>query len=253
MNELFNLTNKIALVTGGSRGIGKQIVKTYAAQGATVIIASRNINDCQKVAEEVIQAGGNAMAISCDMANLEDIANMYKQIEDEFGKLDILVNNAGVSITKPSIEVTKEDWNTMFDINIRGVFFSCQEAAKIMIKQQKGKIINVSSIGGIKTFKRIAPYGASNAAVLHLTKSLASDWTRYGIIVNGIAPGLISTDINTEEVSDEKLLQKMLKMIPLRHLGQPSDIATMALYLGSDASNFLTGQTISIDGGVTSE
>ena len=125
MNELFNLTNKIALVTGGSRGIGKQIVKTYAAQGATVIIASRNINDCQKVAEEVIQAGGNAMAISCDMANLEDIANMYKQIEDEFGKLDILVNNAGVSITKPSIEVTKEDWNTMFDINIRGVFFVC--------------------------------------------------------------------------------------------------------------------------------
>lgn len=253
MNELFNLTNKIALVTGGSRGIGKQIVKTYAAQGATVIIASRNINDCQKVAEEVIQAGGNAMAISCDMANLEDIANMYKQIEDEFGKLDILVNNAGVSITKPSIEVTKEDWNTMFDINIRGVFFSCQEAAKIMIKQQKGKIINVSSIGGIKTFKRIAPYGASKAAVIHLTKSLASEWARYGIIVNGIAPGLISTDINTEEVSDEKLLQKMLKMIPLRHLGQPSDIATMALYLGSDASNFLTGQTISIDGGVTSE
>jgi len=253
LNELFNLTNKIALVTGGSRGIGKQIVKTYAAQGATVIIASRNINDCQKVAEEVIQAGGNAMAISCDMANLEDIANMYKQIEDEFGKLDILVNNAGVSITKPSIEVTKEDWNTMFDINIRGVFFSCQEAAKIMIKQQKGKIINVSSIGGIKTFKRIAPYGASKAAVIHLTKSLASEWARYGIIVNGIAPGLISTDINTEEVSDEKLLQKMLKMIPLRHLGQPSDIATMALYLGSDASNFLTGQTISIDGGVTSE
>ena len=253
MNELFNLTDKIALITGGSRGIGKQIVKTYAAQGATVIIASRNINDCQKVAEEVIQAGGNAMAISCDMANLEDIAIMYKQIEDEFGELDILVNNAGVSITKPSIEVTKEDWNTMFDINIRGLFFSCQEAAKIMIKQEKGKIINVSSIGGIKTFKRIAPYGASKAAVIHLTKSLASEWARYGIFVNGIAPGLISTDINTEEVSDEKLLQKMLKMIPLRHLGQPSDIAAMALYLASDASNFMTGQTISIDGGVTSE
>ena len=253
MNELFNLTDKIALITGGSRGIGKQIVKTYAAQGATVIIASRNINDCQKVAEEVIKAGGNAMAISCDMANLEDIAIMYKQIEDEFGELNILVNNAGVSITKPSIEVTKEDWNTMFDINIRGLFFSCQEAAKIMIKQEKGKIINVSSIGGIKTFKRIAPYGASKAAVIHLTKSLASEWARYGIFVNGIAPGLISTDINTEEISDEKLLQKMLRMIPLRHLGQPSDIAAMALYLASDASNFMTGQTISIDGGVTSE
>jgi NAD(P)-dependent dehydrogenase (short-subunit alcohol dehydrogenase family) len=253
LNHLFDLTDKIALITGGSRGIGKQIVKTYAAQGAAVIIASRNVEDCHKVAQEVTQEGGKAMAIRCDMANLDDIANMFKQIVDTFGKLDILVNNAGVSITKPSIEITKEDWDTMFDINIKGLFFSCQEAAKIMIEQGKGKIINVSSIGGIKTFKRIAPYGASKAAVIHLTKSLASEWARHGIFVNGIAPGLISTDINTEEIADEKLLQKMLKMIPLRHLGQPSDIATMALYLGCDASNFMTGQTISIDGGVTSE
>jgi NAD(P)-dependent dehydrogenase (short-subunit alcohol dehydrogenase family) len=253
LNHLFDLTDKIALITGGSRGIGKQIVKTYAAQGAAVIIASRNVEDCHKVAQEVTQEGGKAMAIRCDMANLDDIANMFKQIVDTFGKLDILVNNAGVSITKPSIEITKEDWDTMFDINIKGLFFSCQEAAKIMIEQGKGKMINVSSIGGIKTFKRIAPYGASKAAVIHLTKSLASEWARHGIFVNGIAPGLISTDINTEEIADEKLLQKMLKMIPLRHLGQPSDIATMALYLGCDASNFMTGQTISIDGGVTSE
>lgn len=253
MNHLFDLTEKIALITGGSRGIGKQIVKTYAAQGATVIIASRNADDCNKIAQEVMQEGGKAMAIRCDLANLDDIANMYKQVVDAFGKLDILVNNAGVSITKPSINITKEDWDTTFDINSRGLFFSCQEAAKIMIEQGKGKIINVSSIGGIKTFKRIAPYGASKAAVIHLTKSLASEWARYGILVNGIAPGLISTDINTEEIADERLLQKMLKMIPLRHLGQPSDIAAMALYLGSDVSNFMTGQTISIDGGVTSE
>ncbi|WP_209120998.1 SDR family NAD(P)-dependent oxidoreductase [Alkalihalobacillus sp. BA299] len=253
MDHLFNLNDKIALITGGSRGIGKQIVKTYARQGAAVVIASRNINDCNNVAEEVINEGGKAMAIKCDMANLDDITNMFKSIVDTFGQLDILVNNAGVSITKPSVEVTSKEWDTMFDINIKGLFFACQEAAKIMIEQGQGRIINISSIGGIKTFKRIAPYGASKAAVIHLTKSLASEWARHGILVNGIAPGLISTDINTEEVGDEKLLQKMLQMIPLRHLGEPSDIATMALVLASDASNFMTGQTISIDGGVTSE
>ncbi|OLO26596.1 hypothetical protein BTR23_22495 [Alkalihalophilus pseudofirmus] len=253
MDHLFNLKDKIALVTGGSRGIGKQIVRTYAKQGATVVIASRNIDDCNKVAEEIINDGGKAMAIRCDMANLEDITNMFQLINDTFGQLDILVNNAGVSITKPSVEITSQDWDTMFDINIKGLFFACQEAAKIMINQGQGRIINISSIGGIKTFKRIAPYGASKAAVIHLTKSLASEWARYGILVNGIAPGLISTDINTEEVGNEKLLQKMLQMIPLRHLGEPTDIAVIALVLASEASKFMTGQTISIDGGVTSE
>ncbi|MGE7781651.1 SDR family NAD(P)-dependent oxidoreductase [Peribacillus sp. NPDC097264] len=251
--ELLDLTGKIALITGGSRGIGKEIVKTYAAQGATVVIASRNLDDCKKVAHEITQEDGKAMALRCDMANLDDVTNLFKVIMDTFGKLDILVNNAGVSITKPSLEVTGENWDMQFDINIKGLFFACQEAAKIMKEQKQGKIINISSAGGIKTFKRIAPYGASKAAVIHLTKSLASEWARYGILVNGIAPGLISTDINTEQIGDEELVGKMLNMIPLRRLGQPSDIATMSLFLASDASNFITGQTICIDGGVTAE
>jgi NAD(P)-dependent dehydrogenase (short-subunit alcohol dehydrogenase family) len=253
LDQLFDLTGKVAIVTGGSRGIGKQIVETYAEQGAIVVIASRNLNDCNLVANEVINKGGKAMALSCDMGNLDEIQTMYKNVVEEFGQLDIVVNNAALSITKPSIEVTREDWDSTFNVNIRGLFFSCQEAAKIMIEQGGGKIINVSSIGGIKTFKRIAPYAASKAAVIHLTKSLASEWARHGIFVNGIAPGLISTDINTEELSDEKLLQKMLKMIPLRKLGHPTDISMMALYLASEVSNFMTGQTISIDGGVTAE
>jgi NAD(P)-dependent dehydrogenase (short-subunit alcohol dehydrogenase family) len=253
MDQLFDLTGKVALITGGSRGIGKQIVETFAEQGATVVIASRNIDDCNREAEIVIQKGGKAMATQCDIANLDQITELFNKVEGEFGQLDILVNNAGLSITKPSIEITSQDWDTMFNVNIKGLFFACQEAAKIMIKQGRGKIINVSSIGGIKTFKRIAPYGASKAAVIHLTRSLASEWAQNGILVNGIAPGLISTDINTEEIGDEKLLQKMLNMIPLRRLGQTNDIAMMALYLASEASNFMTGQTISIDGGVVAE
>lgn len=253
MTKLFDLTDKVTVVTGGSRGIGRKIVELYAQHGATVVIASRTLQDCEKAAEEVKQQGGNAVAIQCDVANLDDIRKLIGTAQDKFGRLDILVNNAGISITKPSLEVTQEDWDVQFDINIRGLFFACQEAAKVMIGQGKGKMINISSIGGIKTFKRIAPYGASKAGVIHLTKSLASEWARYGILVNGIAPGLISTDINTEEINDERLLNKMLSMIPLRHLGQPMDIAVAALYLASDASNFMTGQTISIDGGVTSE
>jgi NAD(P)-dependent dehydrogenase (short-subunit alcohol dehydrogenase family) len=253
LSSLFDLNGKVAIVTGGSRGIGKQIVKAFSSQGAIVVIASRNIQRCNQVAEEVIQEGGEALAVGCDVANLGEIQNMFQMVSDTFGRLDILVNNAGVSITKPSIEVTSEDWDTMFNINIKGLFFACQEAAKIMMEQGSGKIINISSIGGIKTFKRIAPYGASKAAVIQLTKSLASEWARHGILVNGIAPGLISTDINTAEIEDERLLKKMLNLIPLRRLGQPSDIAMMSVFLASNTSNFMTGQTISIDGGVTSE
>jgi NAD(P)-dependent dehydrogenase (short-subunit alcohol dehydrogenase family) len=253
LNSLLDLSEKVAIVTGGSRGIGKQIVKALSSQRAIVVIASRNIKQCNQVAEEVIHEGGKALAVECDVSNLGEIKNMFQIVSDTFGRLDILVNNAGVSITKPSIEITNEDWDTMFDINSKGLFFSCQEAAKIMIEQGNGKIINISSIGGIKTFKRIAPYGASKAAVIQLTKSLASEWARYGILVNGIAPGLISTDMNTAEIADERLLRKMLNLIPLRRLGQPSDIAMMSVFLASNASNFMTGQTISIDGGVTSE
>jgi NAD(P)-dependent dehydrogenase (short-subunit alcohol dehydrogenase family) len=253
LDQLFDLTGKVAIITGGSRGIGRQIVETFAAQGAIVVIASRNIDDCNKAAEQVNQQDGKALAIHCDMANLAQVNELFNKVVEEFGQLDILVNNAGLSITKPSIEMTSQDWDTMFNVNIKGLFFACQEAAKMMMNQGGGKIINISSIGGIKTFKRIAPYGASKAAVIHLTRSLASEWARYGILVNGIAPGLISTDINTEEIGDERLLQKMLNMIPLRRLGQTNDIAMMALYLASNASNFMTGQTISIDGGVTAE
>jgi NAD(P)-dependent dehydrogenase (short-subunit alcohol dehydrogenase family) len=253
MDSLFDLTGRVAIITGGSRGIGKQIVETFAAQGAAVIIASRNFQDCNEVANKVNQCGGKAMAMKCDLENLEDIKSMFKHAMEEYGKLDILVNNAGVNVTKPSVEVTEKEWDYIFNVNIKGLFFACQEAAKIMINQGNGKIINVSSIGGLKPFKRIAPYNASKAAVIHLTRSLASEWARYGIIVNGIAPGLISTDINKEEIGDERLLQKMLKMIPLRKLGQPKDVSIMALFLASDAADFITGQTFSIDGGVLAE
>jgi NAD(P)-dependent dehydrogenase (short-subunit alcohol dehydrogenase family) len=253
MNEIFQLEGKVALVTGGSRGLGSQMVLDFAAHGANVVIASRNKAKCEEVAHEVEKIGRKAVVVDCDVASMDDIEKMFSITMKEYKRLDILVNNAGVNRTKPAVEVTSEDWDYIFDVNIKGLFFCSQKAAQIMIQQNYGKIINLASVGGVKTYKRIAPYTASKAAVIHLTRSLASEWARHNIYVNAIAPGLISTDINQEEVANEALLDKMLKSIPLRRLGEPKDISNIALYLASGASNYVTGQTFYIDGGTLSE
>ncbi|MFC2948053.1 SDR family NAD(P)-dependent oxidoreductase [Virgibacillus sediminis] len=252
--NLLDLTGKVILVAGGSRGLGAQMVRDFAGQGANLVIASRNKEACARLAEDIAEEYKvEALPISCDMANLEDIKQMYKETLDRFGRIDVVVNNAGVNRTKPAVEVTEEDFDFIFDVNIKGLFFSCQEAAKAMIDQESGKIINISSVGGLKPYKRIVPYTASKAAVIHLTKSLASEWARYGIIVNSIAPGLISTEINEKEFEDEKWLNKILKTIPMRKLGEPQDISNIALYLASELSNYVTGQTIPVDGGTLTE
>jgi NAD(P)-dependent dehydrogenase (short-subunit alcohol dehydrogenase family) len=253
VDDRFDLSGKVALVTGGSRGLGAEMVRDFARQGADVIISSRNKEKCEEIAHEVHQIGRKALPIACDVANLGEIEALFEKSLKEFGKLDIAVNNAGANVTKPAVDVTEEDWDFIYDINIKGLFFCCQQAAKIMIQQNAGKIINLSSVGGAKSYKRIAPYTASKAAVIHLTRSLASEWARYNVFVNSIAPGLISTDINEEEVADERLYNKMIKAIPLRHLGDPKDISTIAVYLASEASNYVTGQTFYIDGGTLSE
>ncbi|WP_158734742.1 SDR family NAD(P)-dependent oxidoreductase [Alteribacillus sp. YIM 98480] len=253
MDKVFDLTGKVVLVTGGSRGIGAQMVRDFSDQGAAVAIASRNIEKCMELSEELQGKGRKAIAIQCDVSNMDEISAMFKKTMEEFGKIDILVNNAGVNTTKPATEVTEEDYDYIFDVNMKGLFFCCQQAAKIMIEQNAGKIINISSVGGIKPYKRIAPYTASKAAVIHLTKSLASEWARYGIFVNSIAPGLISTEINEKEMENEEWLEKILKTIPLRKLGEPKDISSIALYLASDMAKYVTGQTFSIDGGTLSE
>lgn len=253
MDERFDLNGKVILVTGGSRGLGAEMVRDFARQGADVIISSRNIEKCEEIAHEVNQMGRKALPVACDVSKLHEIDSLFKRALDEFGKLDVAVNNAGANVTKPAVDVTEKDWDFIFDVNIKGLFFCCQQAGKIMIQQNSGKIINLSSVGGAKSYKRIAPYTASKAAVIHMTRSLASEWARYNVYVNSIAPGLISTDINEEEISDERLFKKMIKAIPLRRLGNPHDVSTMAVYLASDASNYVTGQTFYLDGGTLAE
>ncbi|WP_216829853.1 SDR family NAD(P)-dependent oxidoreductase [Alkalihalobacterium elongatum] len=248
-----DFTGKVIVITGGSRGIGAQMVRDFASKGANVVISSRNQYVCEELAEEVRQYGVKALAVACDVGNLDDIRGLFEKTIKEFNRIDVLINNAGANVTKPATEVTEEDWDMIYDVNIKGLFFCSQEAAKIMIEQNHGKIINISSVGGVKPYKRIAPYTASKAAVIHLTKSLAAEWAKNGILVNSIAPGLISTEINKAEMENKQWVERAVKAIPLRRLGDPTDISSIALYLVSDAANYVTGQTFFIDGGTLSE
>ncbi|MRG84889.1 SDR family NAD(P)-dependent oxidoreductase [Salinibacillus xinjiangensis] len=253
MDRLLDLSGKVAVVTGGSRGIGRQIVLDFAEHGADVVIVGRNKTKCDEVAQEVNQMGQKGVPISADVAKQEDIESIFNLCTDVCGKVDILVNNAGTNSTNKAINVTEAEWDYIFDVNLKGLFFSSQQAAKIMISQKSGKIINISSAGGSRAYRNIAPYAASKAAVIHLTRSLSNEWARYNIHVNSIAPGLISTDINKDDIADPEVLDRMIKMIPQRRLGHPKDIASMALYLAADASNYITGQTLFVDGGKTVE
>nr|WP_263326600.1 SDR family oxidoreductase [Neobacillus sp. Marseille-Q6967] len=253
MGKILDVSGKVIVITGGSRGLGAEMAREFAASGADLVLTSRNKESCEVVANEVRQLGRKAVAVSCDVSNLSDIRNLFNVTLKEFGRLDVLVNNAGANVTKPAVEVTEEDWDYINDVNIKGLFFCCQEAAKIMIQQNSGKIINISSVGGVKPYKRIAPYTSTKAAVIHLTRSLAAEWARYNIHVNSIAPGLISTEINKTEMENTEWLDRAIKAIPLRRLGDPKDISQIALYLISDAANYITGQTFYIDGGTLSE
>lgn len=253
MENVLDLTGKVALITGGSRGLGAQMARDYAKNGADVVVVSRNKEACEEVAHEVTQMNRRAIALSADVTKMSDIQSMLKTTIDEFGKLDILVNNAGANATNPVLEATEEEWDFIYNINLKALYFCSQQAAKVMIPQKSGKIINISSIGGSRAYRNIAAYGASKAAVMHLTRTFSNEWARYNILVNSIAPGLIATDINKDDLADPKVLDRMLKMIPLRRLGQPSDISAMALFLASDVSNYITGQTFIVDGGKSVE
>lgn len=251
--NLLDLTGKVAVVTGGSRGIGRQIALDYAEQGADIIIVGRNMEKCEETAHEVSLLNRKAIPVTADISKISEIESIFSTCKNVFGKLDILVNNAGANSTNPAVKVTEEEWDSIFNINLKGLFFCSQKAAEIMISQKSGKIINISSIGGSRAYRNIAPYGASKAAVMHLTRSLANEWARYNIQVNSVAPGLIATDINKEDLANPDALDRMLKMIPQRRLGDVKDISNMALYLASRASDYITGQTYYVDGGKTVE
>lgn len=245
----FDLSERVAIVTGGSKGLGSGMAYALAEQGADIVIVSRNQAEGELVAAKIRDMGRKSMALSVDVQDISSISQMVKTVTKEFGRIDILINNAGVGITKFALEVTEEEWDKVVDTNLKGVFFCAQAVARVMKEQKYGKIINISSLAGVKGSNAMAPYCASKAGVINLTRALAKEWARYHIHVNAIAPGYIQTSLNEEELSNESFRNNILSAMPIKRLGELDDLAGTVILLASEASSYMTGQTIFIDGG----
>jgi 2-dehydro-3-deoxy-D-gluconate 5-dehydrogenase len=249
MPEIFHLKNKTAIVTGGNRGLGRTIALALAKQGANVAVVGRDKTRNAQVVNEIKQLGTKGIALSTDLTNINSIQEMVSKVMEEFGSVDILVNNAGISQTKFALEVTEEEWDRVMDLNVKSLFFCSQVAAKTMKSQGYGKIINIASVVGAVGDIGISAYTASKGAVINLTRSLSLEWARYGITVNAIGPAYIETEMNQEELSNEKVRNKIINKTPLKRLGNPEELEGAVMLLASDASSFITGQTIYVDGG----
>lgn len=243
------LKDKIALVTGASRGIGRAIALKFAQNGAHVVINySSSQAQAQNLKEEIESFGVRALVVKCDVSSSEEVNAMFSQIEKGFGRLDILVNNAGITKDGLILRMNEEDFDKVVAINLKGAFLCSKAASKIMVKQREGSIINISSVVGITGNIGQANYAASKAGVIGLTKSLAKELASRNIRVNAIAPGFIKTDMT--EVLSDKVKEAMLSSIPLGRFGEADEVANVALFLASNLSSYITGQVIVVDGGM---
>ena len=247
--DKFNLEGKVAIVTGGSRGIGLGISKGLAEAGANIAIVGRNFDRIEKAVMEIKQYGHDAIAVQADISNLSETEEIVISCIKKFGKIDILVNNAGIDITRPSAEITEQEWNMVLDTNLKGTFFCCQSVGRVMIKKKYGKIVSITSILSEIAKPCEAAYAASKGGIVQMTKVLAVEWAPFNITVNAIGPGSIPTDLNKEFLAIPENYQTNISKIPMKHLGTPEDIAAASIFLASDASNYVTGQIIYVDGG----
>ena len=245
--NLQKLSDKVAIVTGASRGIGKATVLALAAQGAKVVVNyARNSEAADAVVAEITQAGGEAIAIGADVSQVDAVEEMVKETKAKFGKIDILVNNAGITRDTLILRMKPEDWQAVINLNLTGVFLCCKAVSKLMLKQKSGRIINISSVAGVMGNPGQANYSAAKAGVIGLTKTLAKEFASRGVTVNAVAPGFIETDM-TEGLQAEEVLNA----IPLNRYGKPEEIADMICFLASStASNYITGQVFNVDGGM---
>jgi NAD(P)-dependent dehydrogenase (short-subunit alcohol dehydrogenase family) len=246
------LKGKIAIVTGARRGMGKSHALTLAKAGAKVVVCDISKQDCQKVVEEIEKAGGEGLALKCDVTKKEEVEEMVKKTVERFGKIDILVNNAGICQFIPFLEMSEEDWDRTLDINLKGYFLVAQACAKEMVKQKSGVIINIASVAmgqqGVG-FPNIVHYCASKGGVVAMTEALALELAPYNIRVNAISPGMIETPMIDPLKKDPKMMEAMLARIPMRRVGRPEEVSELVLFLASDKSSYITGADIVIDGG----
>lgn len=247
----FDLTGKVAIVTGTSRGLGQCFGRALAKAGADLVITSRDPATLKAFQQEVEALGRKALPLALDVRNLDSIQQMVAAAHAHFGKIDILVNNAGCNVRKPALDVTWDDWNWVLDTNLRGTFFVSQAVARHMIEKKYGRIINIGSVTCVFGYAGLAPYGASRGGVKQLTMSLADDWGVHGITVNCLAPGWFKTAQNAVMYENKEWLDYLCDRIPLKRPGHPTDLEGAVVFLASDASQYITAQTLLVDGGIS--
>jgi NAD(P)-dependent dehydrogenase (short-subunit alcohol dehydrogenase family) len=247
----FDLTGKTALVTGASRGLGSHFALALARAGADVAITSRTLASLGATADTITALGRRAFPVALDVRDHASIQSAVAAVQAHFGRIDILVNNAGCNIRKPALDVAWEDWNTILDTNLRGPFFVAQAVARHMITAGRGRIINIGSVTSVAGYAGLGPYGASRGGIKQLTMSLAADWGPHGVTVNCLAPGWFKTAQNAVMYENAEWVKYLSEKIPLRRPGALEDLTGALLFLASDASAYVTGQTLLVDGGIS--
>jgi NAD(P)-dependent dehydrogenase (short-subunit alcohol dehydrogenase family) len=247
----FDLTGRVAIVTGASRGLGQTFARALARAGADLVVTSRRVESLAPFQREVEALGRRAVAIELDVRSEDSIRSMVRDAAAAYPHLDILVNNAGCNVRKPAVDVTWDDWNLILDTNLRGAFFVAQHVAKQMMPRGRGRIINIGSLTSVMGSAGLGPYGASRGGIRQLTMSLADDWGPHGITVNCLAPGWFKTDQNKVMYEDPEWVAYLVDRIPARRPGKPSDLEGPIVFLASDASEYVTGQTLLVDGGIS--
>ena len=248
---LFDLSGRVAIVTGTSRGLGQYLARALAKAGADLVLTSRESARLLRFEAEMRGLGRRTISLELDVRNLDSIEKMAAVAEKEFGHLDILVNNAGCNVRKPALDVSWEDWNLILDTNLRGSFFVAQAVARRMIPRRYGRIVNIGSVTSVSGYAGLAPYGASRGGIRQLTMSLADDWGKHGVTVNCLAPGWFRTDQNKVLYENKEWVDYLCDRIPLKRPGEPQDLDAAVVFLAAESSRYITGQTLLVDGGIS--
>jgi NAD(P)-dependent dehydrogenase (short-subunit alcohol dehydrogenase family) len=250
-NDLFDLSGRVAIVTGTSRGLGQHFARALAKAGADLVLTSRKRDDLAALEGEIKSLGRRAVSLALDVRHQESIEKMIVDAAAAFGALDILVNNAGCNVRKPALDVTWDDWNLILDTNLRGSFFVAQAVARRMIPRGYGRIINIGSVTSVAGYAGLGPYGASRGGIRQLTMSLADDWGKHGVTVNCLAPGWFRTEQNKVLYENKEWVDYLCDRIPVKRPGQPHDLDAAVVFLAAESSRYITGQTLLVDGGIS--